>query len=231
MPTARRGDTYRTAPCRRPLPPDRPASIGPRRPCRGPARLARRPGPPRPDAGPPQCGIPPRPAARASGRPDRPRRHRRLALSVRGRAMRAARGAAFSPVDSFETRHRSGTRAAGTRFHTAGERYSPASCRLCAMARDGRDGQAKMRWVAEAEPPSLEQISRHPLSGRCPEYREPAEEARHAASVFREGRAPAARVACPRTERARRRRRLAGEGDASARPDRGGLKKAECLAP
>ena len=76
--------------------PDRPVAIGPRRPCRGPARLARRPRPSRPD---PRTAVRlhlHRPAARASGRPDRATRHRRLAFSVRGHAVGAARGATFS---------------------------------------------------------------------------------------------------------------------------------------
>ncbi len=80
--------------------PDRPVAIGPRRPCRGPARLAHRPGPSRPDPRPAGRWHLPRPAACASGRPFRARRHRRLAFSVLGKAVRAARARPFPCPES-----------------------------------------------------------------------------------------------------------------------------------
>ncbi|MCC0067551.1 MAG: hypothetical protein H6896_11245 [Rhodovulum sp.] len=64
--------------------------------CRGRRASAPSSAATRPDPQPTATLHPPRPAAHASGRPDRATRHRRLASSARGHALRAARGAAFS---------------------------------------------------------------------------------------------------------------------------------------
>ena len=106
--------------------PDRPAATGPRRPCRGPARFAHRPGSSRPD---PQTMVMlhrSRPKACASGRPDRAKRRWRLAFSTRGRLQKPVRFAGIDDSLSWDE-WRGGSW--GGRWDCSVSRSGSGSCR------------------------------------------------------------------------------------------------------
>ena len=139
------------APC--PIDPRRSGRAGP---SLGPARFARRPRPSRPDPRATGRRYPPRPAACASGRPARARRHRRLAVIGPGEcgAGHAGRGLSLAPGSGLGPQCRSGGRATGLRpTAAAAPRTFPAPERCRCAGRRGPPAGDRWRRLPGSGPP------------------------------------------------------------------------------